>query len=115
MTEFRFTPHLRKKIEETGVPAAAIWHILNNPETTYDSFERDRVTGKRIPRTCRRCGTQQQKWTGTSQGEKFCVVVNPCCREAITFWRDQVDTPLRPDQVAAGVKGYRGSDGRWRS
>ena len=116
MTDFRINPHLRKKAEQNGVALSAIWHVLLNPETTFASYERDRAMGNRVARICRRCGEQQQKWQGTTpNGDKFCVVVNPCCGEAVTYWQDQAETALRADQKAAGVTGYRGRDGKWRS
>lgn len=114
MSNFRITPHLRKKAEDNGVALSAIWEIILNPAITYDSFTNK--NGRRTPYTCKKCGGQQQKWTGTTKdGQKFCVVVNPCCREAVTYWVDQTETELRDDQKAAGVKGYRGRDGKWRS
>ena len=64
MTDFRINPHLRKKAEQNGVALSAIWHVLLNPETTFASYERDRATGNRVARICRRCGDQQQKWQG---------------------------------------------------
>ena len=114
MSNFRITPHLREKAEREGVALASLLEILLNPEVTYYSFTKK--AGNRVPRTCKKCGTQQQKWTGTTKnGQKFCVVVNPCCGDAITYWVDQAETDLRVDQKAAGVTGYRGRDGKWRS
>lgn len=114
MPQYRLTPHLREKAAREGVPLSLIWEIIHNPELSYDSF-----TGQgkqRRPRTCKKCGQQQKKWTGTtSDGQKFCVAINVCCGDAITYWPDQTETELRPDQKAAGVTGYRGRDGKWRS
>lgn len=112
MSNFQLTPHFLEKAQREGVSIAALWDIILNPKITYQSFTKQ--NGKRVPRICQKCGVQQQKWTGDSIAGKFCVVVNPCCQKAITFWLDQTETELRPDQVAAGVTGYRGRDGKWR-
>lgn len=114
MNAYRLSPHLLQKAEREGVALSAIWDIIQNPQITYDSFTKK--GNNRVPRNCNKCGIQQQKWTGTARdGRKFCVVINPCCGEAITYWLDQVETDLRADQKAAGVTGYRGRDGKWRS
>lgn len=114
MTSYRLTPHLLQKAEREGVALSLIWDIILNPGLTYASY--DSKKGRKVPYTCRKCHQPQQKWTGTaSNGQKFCVVVNPCCGDAITFWPDQIETELRPDQRASGVNRFRGRDGKWRA
>lgn len=111
----RLNKHFIKKAEVNGDALSALWEVINNPAITYGSFEKD-ARGNRVPRCCRRHGQQQEKWTGTtSTGQKFCIAVNVCCGEAITYWVDQTETELRADQKAAGVTGYRGRDGKWRA
>lgn len=111
----RLHHHLTTKAEANGVALAAIWEIISNPAITYESFTKD-AQGNRVPRVCKRHGRQQEKWTGTtSTGDKFCIAVNVCCGEAITYFEDQTETELRADQKASGIKRYRGRDGQWRS
>jgi hypothetical protein len=112
----RLSKHLQEKAERNGVALSLIWEIVNNPGLTYDSFATEKVGDKKVKvrRNCR-CGTQQQKWTGVaSNGQAFCVAVNACCGIATTYWDDQVETPLRPDQIEKGITGYNGKDGKWR-
>jgi len=110
----RLSKHLQEKAERNGVALSLIWEIVNSPENTYDSFTKDAKNNK-VARICRRHNEQQRKWTGTTaSGQKFCVAVNVCCGEAVTYFDDQVETPLRPDQKAAGQTGYVGKDGKWR-
>lgn len=108
------TNHLIQQATVKGIALDIIREVLAHPTLTYGSFHKD-ASGNRVPYTCRRCGTPQEKWTGEARGTKVCVVVNPCCAEAVTVWLDQVDTAIRPDQRANGVTGYRGRDGRWRT
>lgn len=113
----KLSKHLQEKAARNGVALSLIWEIVNDPGITTPSFTTEMVNGKavKVRRTCR-CGSQQQKWTGVaSNGQAFCVAVNACCGIATTYWDDQVETPLRPDQKAAGVTRYRGKDGEWRS
>lgn len=108
----RLSKHLQEKAERNGVALSLIWEIVNHPGLTYDSYKTE---GKvKVRRNCR-CGTQQQKWTGVaSNGQAFCVAVNACCGIATTYWVDQVETELRPDQIEKGITGYNGKDGKWR-
>jgi hypothetical protein len=113
----RLSKHLQEKAAANGVALSLIWEIVNDPGLTYSSFTTEKVNGKevKVRRNCR-CGQQQEKWTGVaSNGQAFCVAVNVCCGVATTYWPDQVETELRPDQKAAGVTRYRGADGKWRS
>lgn len=107
------TSHLIKQADSKGIALDLIREVLANPTLTYGSFQKD-ASGNRVPYTCRKCGKQQEKWTGVARGTKLCVVVNPCCGEAVTVWFDQIETALRPDQKAKGVKGYVGRDGFYR-
>jgi hypothetical protein len=106
------TNHIRNQAAEKAIPISAIHEVLANPGLTYGSFER--VDGKRQPRCCRIHGVQQEKWTGEVEGLKLCLVVNTCCQQAITVWLDQVETPIRPDQAAKGIVGYKNRKGEWR-
>jgi hypothetical protein len=111
----RLNKHLQEKAAREGVALSLIWEIVQNPGLTYGSFTKN-DRGQRIERSCRRHGKQQEKWTGVaSNGQAFCVAVNDCCGEAITYWLDQVETPLRADQKASGRTGYVGKDGKWRN
>lgn len=110
----KLSRHLQEKAERNNVALSLIWEIVNSPENTYDSFRKDNKNNK-VARICRKHNEQQRKWTGTTaSGQKFCVAVNVCCGEAVTFFEDQIETDLRPDQKAAGVKRYRGRNGEWR-
>jgi hypothetical protein len=106
--------HLRDMAPTKGLSIAAIEAILNAPAIKYPSFRKD-ANGKRVAPMCERHNAQQEKWTGEAFGEKICVVVFPCCGKAVTAWKDQVETAVRPDQKKAGIKGYKGRDGVWRS
>lgn len=106
-------PHLIKQANNKGISMEAVLAVLRNPGITYPSFERD-AQNRRVPRLCRTCGVQQEKWTGEHKGEKIAIAVYTCCGKAITVWADQVETALRPDQIAKGVTQYRGRDGNWR-
>ena len=110
---FHLTKHCREKAAAVGVSIDDLLDLLAWPETTYPAFES--TTGKKRPRRCRSCGEQQQTWTGTTSTGKFAVAVFPCCNTAITVFADQRETNLRPDQREAGVTGYVGRDGAWRS
>lgn len=106
--------HCTQRAAEKGIALAAIHAVLRSPGLVYKSFRRDK-DGKRYEPLCKRHGRQQEKWTGEAFGQKICLVVYPCCGEAVTVWIDQTETPLRPDQIKDGVKGYTGRDGKWRS
>lgn len=104
--------HARQQAATKRLALSLIWEVAQRPENTYGSFRKDH-NGNRVPYTCRRCGADQQKWTGTaSNGTKLCLAVNACCGEVVTVWLDQVETDLRDDQKAAGVTGYAGRDDR---
>lgn len=104
--------HARQQAATKKLAIALIWEVAQNPENTYPSFQKD-SNGNRTPYICRRCGAEQQKWTGTaSDGTRLCLVVNPCCREVVTVWLDQLETALREDQIAKGVTGYAGINDR---
>lgn len=110
----KLSKHLQEKAERNNIALSLIWEIVNSPENTYDSFRKDDNNNK-VARICRKHNEQQRKWTGTTaSGQKFCVAVNVCCGEAVTFFEDQIETELRPDQKASGVKRYRGRNGEWR-
>lgn len=98
------SPHARQQAEAKSIALATVWAIAQNPQTTYTS---DRYR-------CQRCGTDQQRWTGEAHGTKLCLAVNACCGIVVTVWLDQVETDLRPDQIAAGVTDYRTADGTWK-
>lgn len=106
--------HLLDQAREKGIAMEAVVAVLRNPDLTYPSFVKD-ARGQRVPRACRTCGQQGQTWTGSHNGQKIAMSVYPCCRKAITVWFDQIETAIRPDQKAKGVKGYIGRDGRWRA
>lgn len=109
----QITKHLQDQATRKGINIQAIQAILDAPGCTYPSFT---VTnGKREARMCAHHGVQQQKWTGQAFGQKVCVCVYTCCSKAVTAWFDQVETDLRDDQRKAGVTGYRGRDGKWRT
>jgi len=108
------TNHLIAQAANKGIALAAIEAVLKAPGIKYPSFRKD-AQGKRFAPLCDKHNEQQQKWTGEALGEKVCVVVYPCCQKAITVWKDQVETAIRPDQKAQGVKAYKGRDGKWRS
>lgn len=109
---YRLSRHCVRQAETKGIALSAVYHILNNPSITYQSFER---TAKgRVARLCPTCGNQQVKVTGVANGEALCVPACTNCKVGVTVWRDQVETDLRDDQRAAGVTGYRGRDGGWR-
>jgi hypothetical protein len=112
MRNFTITKHCAEQAEAYGIAMTAIHNVLASPALTYGSFTK--VDGERVPRRCNKCGTQQQKWTGESQGHKVCLAVNVCCGVVVTIWKDQVDTDLRPDQRAKGVT-YIDRQGRRRS
>jgi hypothetical protein len=95
--------HLLEQADRKGISVEAIREVLASPSTTYDSYKRE--NGQRVPRICNRHGVQQRKFVGTaSDGTALCIAVNTCCRLAITVFADQVETPLRPDQIAKGVR-----------
>jgi len=110
----QLTNHIVKAANLKGISLAAVQAVLRSPGLVYKSFSKDN-NGKRIARMCDIHNVQQEKWTGEFAGEKVCVVVYPCCQKAITCWKDQVETEIRPDQKAQGVKRYQGRDGQWRS
>lgn len=112
--EFRVTRHLQEQAARKGISMEAVMTVLKHPLITYASFVKDE-RNKRVPMLCRSCGEQQQKWTGVADGQRVCVTVFPCCGVATTVWLDQVETAVRDDQRQAGVTGYVGRDGRWRS
>jgi hypothetical protein len=104
--------HARQQAAAKNIPLEAVWQVALNPENTYGSYRKDN-DGNRLSYTCRRCGAEQKKWTGTaSDGTKLCLAVNTCCGEVVTLWLDQIETALRDDQKAAGVTGYAGRDDR---
>jgi hypothetical protein len=106
--------HARAQAAKKKLALALVWEVAHNPQATYGSFRKD-DHGNRVPYRCDRCNTDQQKWTGTaSDGTKLCLAVNACCGEVVTIWLDQVETELRDDQRAKGVKGYKGRDGQYR-
>jgi len=106
------SPHAREQAARKDIALAVIWAVAQNPQTTYLSFQK-LPDGTRQPYRCRRCGQQQEKWTGEAAGVKVCLVVNRCCGTVVTLYHDQLDTPLRADQRANGVTRYRGRDGQW--
>jgi hypothetical protein len=110
----QLTNHIIKQASLKGISLAAIETVLKAPSVIYPSFRKD-ATGKRVAPMCDKHNVQQEKWTGEAFGEKVCVVVYPCCQKAITVWKDQVETEIRPDQRQQGVNGYKGRDGKWRS
>lgn len=110
--KFRITRHLREQAINKGINMDTVQAVLDAPSITYPSFVKE--NGQRVPMLCRSCGQQQEKWTGEAFGQKVCVTVFPCCGVATTVWFDQIETAVRPDQRAAGLKGYVGKDGRWR-
>lgn len=104
--------HAREQAAAKNLALALVWEVALNPENTYGSYRKDN-DGNRQPYICRRCRTEQQKWTGTaSDGTKLCLAVNTCCGEVVTVWLDQVETALRDDQKAKGVTGYAGINDR---
>lgn len=107
---FDLTGHIRRQAQAKGIAIAAVEAVLAAPEITYKSFRKD-AQGNRYAPICEHHNVQQEKWTGNG----VCVVVYPCCRKAITVWADQVETPLRPDQIRAGVTSYHDRNGRRRS
>lgn len=106
--------HLIAQARAKGISLAAIEAVLKAPGLIYKSFRKD-ANGKRYAPLCKRHNVQQEKWCGEALGQKVCIVVYPCCGEAVTVWVDQIETEIRPDQRKAGVKGYTGRDGKWRS
>lgn len=110
----QLTNHIIQQATLKGISLEAIETVLKAPSVVYPSFRKD-AAGKRFAPLCTTHNVQQEKWTGTALGEKVCVVVFPCCKRAITVWKDQVETEIRPDQRKQGVKGYKGRDGKWRS
>lgn len=112
--EFRVTRHLREQAASKGIAIETVLSVLRHPLITYPSFVKDE-RNQRVPMLCRSCGAQQQKWTGVANGQKVCVTVFPCCGVATTVWFDQIETEVRADQRQAGLTGYVGMDGRWRS
>jgi hypothetical protein len=106
--------HLIQQAAAKGISLAAIEAVLDAPGIKYPSFRKD-STGKRFAPLCDKHGVQQEKWTGTADGQKVCIVVYPCCGKAITVWLDQIETAIRPDQRQQGVARYQGRDGKWRS
>jgi hypothetical protein len=109
---YTLSRHLVQQAEAKGIPLAAVYHVLNNPQITYQSFRR--TPKGRVARTCAKCGSGQVKVTGVGQGHALCVPACPTCKVGVTVWVDQVETDLRDDQKEAGVTGYRGRDGRMR-
>ena len=105
MPQVRIIPHCLEQAASKGIEARTLCAVLDAPAVTYDSNKH----------VCKRHGVPQQRWTGTANGQKVCIAVNACCNEAITVWMDQVETEIRPDQRAQGVRRYKGRDGRWRS
>jgi hypothetical protein len=104
--------HARQQAAAKNIALALVWEVALNPENNYGSYHKDN-DGNRLNYTCRRCGTDQRKWTGTaSDGTKLCLAVNTCCGEVVTVWLDQVETALRADQKAAGVTGYASANDR---
>ena len=99
----QLSPHLVRQAGEKHISIESIREVLAHPETTYGSFTR--VNGQRVERTCPKHGVAQRKFVGTaSDGTRLCIPVNTCCKVAITVFLDQVETPLRPDQIAKGVR-----------
>lgn len=108
------TAHCRRQAEAKGIALAAILHVLDHPETEIPSTRK--TPEGRVENVCKTCGRPQRKVMGTGpDGTRLCVVVNPCCAVVITVWLDGVETVLRADQRANGVRGYHGRDGRWRA
>lgn len=105
MSNITITRHCEQQAQNKGILLATLAEVLASPALTYDSNKH----------ACKRCGVPQQRWTGTANGQKVCIAVNPCCGVAVTVWLDQVETEIRPDQRAQGVRRYRGRDGEWRS
>jgi hypothetical protein len=115
MTTITISQHARQQAAAKNIALALVWEVALNPENTYGSYRKDN-DGNRLSYTCRRCGADQKKWTGTaSDGTKLCLAVNTCCREVVTLWLDQIETALRDDQKAAGVTGYKGISDRPKS
>lgn len=110
---YTLSPHLVEQARAKKIALAAIHAILANPSITYGSFRT--VNGKREPYRCRKCGSEQQKITGSHEGQALCIPACTKCRVAVTVWEDQVETGLRADQKAKGVTRYRGRNGEWRS
>lgn len=108
LARFILTPHLRQQAQAKGIGMEVIASVLEAPSITYKSYQR--TPAGKVPYTCRKCGTHQEKWTGRLGNTAICLVVNPCCGDVITVWHDGQDTELRADQRAKGVT-YVGRDG----
>lgn len=99
----QLSTHLLEQADRKGISVEAIREVLAAPSTTYPSYERR--NGQRVPRICKRHNVPQQKWTGrASDGTSLCIPVSPCCGVAITVFADQIETPLRADQIAKRVR-----------
>lgn len=96
------TKHLLTQASNKGIDVEDVFDVLNAPEITY-------TTDKH---TCRRCGSDQRKYVGTGRsGMRLCIATYDCCGIAVTVFEHLIETAIRDDQRAAGVKSYRARNG----
>lgn len=79
------TRHAAKQAAAKGFTAHETWLVMTDPHVTYPS-------GPKYPGQIRRI-----------RGN-IVAVVDEKMNKAITFYENVVETALRPDQIAAGVK-----------
>lgn len=98
----RLGPHALEQCERKGFPPEALIAIARNP------VERQPSTSQGKQHYCDRCPNPpaQQRLRGISGEWHLIVVYNPCCERIVTAFLADRPTPLRPDQIAAGVTSY---------